>query len=156
MLFRMLERTGLVLSRHAWLVLVTLALFLGATVAFLKAEHRVAGLRGPQGATVAKHGAVALDLQDKPAPLARVPVEQVLNVGDGTRLCGSVDVHVRDTTPHGQAIALLQRLNTVIVDGPDSGGIIRLRVFDRDPRRVLDALHHSSVLDAVTELPACR
>ncbi len=128
-----LDRASLALSRHAWLVLVTMALMLGAAVAFWTAQRRLE----------ATHAALA-------------PVLRGLKAQDGTRLCGNVDVQVRKTAPHGDAMALLRRLDTVIVDGPDAAGLIRLRIFARDPAQALVSLQRSPLISVVTALPFCK
>jgi hypothetical protein len=154
-----IDRIGLVLSRNAWLVLVTLVICLGATVAFWKAERRIAAAQQAQRPLANGNGAKGDNgsATTPPAPLqVQAPVQQVLNIGDGTRLCGSVDVHVRKSVPHGDLVGLLQRVDSVIVDGPDFGGIIRLRIFARDSQRALAELQRSPLLDAVTLLPHCR
>ena len=156
----LIERVGLGLSRNAWLVLVTLVIFLGSTVAFWKAERRIAAAQ--QALHEQAHGNSSNskgtdgDAAGARAPLAaQAPVQQVLNIGDGTRLCGSVDVHVRKTVPHGDLVSLLQRAGSVIVDGPDLGGMVRLRILARDAPRALAELQRSPLLDAVTALPHC-
>ena len=155
----LIDRIGLVLSRNAWLVLVTLVICLGATVAFWKAERRIAIAQQAQRPLTNGNGAKGDHgpAVNPPAPLqAQAPVQQVLNIGDGTRLCGNVDVHVRKSVSHGDLVNLLQRVDSVIVDGPDFGGIIRLRIFARDSQRALAELQRSPLLDAVTLLPHCR
>lgn len=143
-LSRALARAGLALSCHAWLVLVTLVLWLGASVAFWKADRRItAALHAQSGGTTGS--ATAL-------------VQRALNIGDGVRLCGHVDlyVHLRQSTPHGDAIAQLQRLDAMIVDGPDHGGLIRLRIVAREPERALVELQRSPLLDALAAPTTCH
>ena len=155
----LIDRIGLVLSRNAWLVLVTLTICLGTTVAFWKAERRIAAAQQGQRQQTTGNGVKGDNgsAASRPAPLqAQVPVQQVLNIGDGTRLCGNVDVHVRKSIPHGDVVALLQHVDSIIVDGPDFGGIIRLRIFARDAERAVAELQRSPLLDAVTVLPSCR
>lgn len=131
---------------------MTLAIFFGTSVAFWKAERRIDAAHQGQ-----RQQATSSDASTKTATLpAQPPVQQVLNIGDGTRLCGSVDVHVRKTVLHGDLVTLLQRVDSVIVDGPDFAGIVRLRIFARDPERALAELQRSPLLDAVTQLPHCR
>ena len=121
------------LSAQAWLVLVTFALLLGTAVAAWNAQRRLVGTQA-----------------------ALAPMLQALNAGTAPRLCGNVDVRIKPQVPHGDAMALLRRLDTVLVDGPDAGGAVRLRIFARDPVQALAALQRSPLMGAVTPLPYCQ